>query len=102
MTLRKNKQESKLSELAESIKKFEDVHKKYNLFESDGSLTTEGWQWLHDAEEDWENDIKWNDYTRFHLGPRLGEYWYGESNSGEEADIEYYNAWLELHPNGKM
>jgi hypothetical protein len=93
------KQKLKLGELAQSIKDFEDVHKKNGLFENDGSLSGGGWDYLNDAEVNWADDIKWNDYTKFHLRSRLGEYWYG--NGGEE-DIDYYEAWLELHPTGTM
>ena len=84
-----------LDELSQSIKNFEDLHKDYDLFEEDGSLTTEGWDLLHDAEVNWADDIKWNDYTKFHLRSRIAEYWYG---NGEQSDIDYYNAWLEIHP----
>lgn len=83
-----------LSKLAQSINDFEDVHKEHGLFEDDGSLTHDGWNWLHDAEENWADDIKWNDYTKFHLRSRISQYWYGE---GEPEDVEYYEAWCELH-----
>lgn len=93
------KQKLKLGELAQSIKDFEDVHKKSKLFEKDGSLSGNGWDLLHDYEKDWSNDPKWSDHFTFHLRSRLGEFWYG---NGQEEDIDYYEAWLELHPTGTM
>jgi hypothetical protein len=94
-----SKQKLKLSELAESIKNFEDVHCGKGYFNEDGSLTDDGWNLLHSAEVEWGNDPKWHDYEKFHLRSRLENYWYGE---GEEADNEYWEAWCELHPKETM
>ena len=86
-----------MSKLAQSIKSFEDIHKVYELFEEDGSLTYEGSKFLHEAEIndfDLYCNIKWNDHTKFHMRSRVGNYWYG---GGEEEDNKYYKAWCELH-----
>ena len=83
-----------MSKLVQSIKKFEDIHKVYDLFEEDGSLTDKGSKFLQEAEDNWADNIKWNDHIRFHLTSRVGNYWYG---GGEDEDNEYYKAWCELH-----
>jgi len=89
----------KLSKEAESIKSFEKIHKSSNLFDEDGSLTPDGWDFLKYAEEHWGEDPKWHDHEKFHTRSRISEYWFGE---GEEADIVYWEYWVELHPNKEM
>lgn len=89
----------KLSKEAESIKSFEKIHKDCNLFDEDGSLTPDGWDFLKYAENHWGEDPKWHDHEKFHTRSRIAEYWFGE---GEEADIIYWEFWNELHPSGKM
>lgn len=90
----------KLSKLAESIKSFEKVHADYDLFHEDGSLTQDGYDLLHDAEVNWGNDPKWHDHEKFHLRSRLSDYWFGCGD--EEADVDYWEAWVELHPKEVM
>ncbi len=82
-------------DFVDSIKRFEKIHKKY--IEEDGSLNDEGWDYLHDAEVNWGDDIKWNDHIKFHMQPRVNEYWYGDTKN-EERDIEYKRHWIALHP----
>ena len=89
----------KLSEEAQHIKNFESSHSGNDYFDEDGSLTPDGWDCLKDAETNWADDIKWNDYTKFHMRSRIAEFWYGE---GEESDIKYWEVWNELHPTGIM
>ena len=88
-----------LSKLAESIKAFEKVHGGNDYFNEDGSLTPDGWQLLHSAEVEWGNDPKWHDHEKFHLQPRLENFWFG---LGEDSDVDYWEAWLELHPDEEM
>lgn len=85
------------TEFVEAIKSFEQSHKKY--IERDGYLNQDGVDYLHDAEVNWGDDIKWNDYIKFHMQPRLEEYWF--ENTSEEItnnDIEYKEHWKALHP----
>ncbi len=99
MAKQKIKKIQKLSKEAESIKSFEKIHKKQHIFNEDGSLNDEGFQFLNYAEVHWGEDPKWHDHEKFHTQPRLEDYWFGE---GEESDNEYWEFWCELHPNGTM
>lgn len=78
-------------EFVESIRQFEKVHKKY--LNEDGSVNEDGYDLLHDAEVNWADDIKWNDYTKFHLQPRLENYWFEP-----KEDVNYKRHWIALHP----
>jgi len=78
-------------DLIEAIKHFEKVHKSY--LDNDGSLNESGFDLLHDAEVNWSDDIKWHDYEKYHLQPRLSDYWFNPSE-----DIEYKAHWIKLHP----
>lgn len=81
----------KISEdLLTGIKSFEKIHKQY--LNEDGTVNRDGYNLLHDAEVNWADDIKWNDYTKYHLQPRLSNYWYNPSE-----DIEYKKHWIKLH-----
>lgn len=88
---------NKDEEFLEAIKSFEQIHKKY--LEKDGSLNQDGVDYLHDAEVNWADDIKWNDHIKFHMQPRLSDFWFG-NGGGEETmnDIEYRKQWRTLHP----
>lgn len=77
-------------DLLEGIKHFEDVHKEY--LDEDGTVNSDGYNLLHDAEVNWGNDPKWHDYEKYHLQPRLSDYWYNPSE-----DIEYKKHWIKLH-----
>lgn len=83
------------SEYGKAIIDFEKTHKKY--LNSDGSLNPDGWDYLHDAEVNWAEDIKWNDYIKFHMQPRIEEYWYGYAQE-EYHDIEYKKEYRKVHP----
>lgn len=78
-------------DLVEAINHFEENHKKY--LEKDGSLNNDGWDYLHDAEVNWADDIKWNDYIKFHMQPRVSEFW-----DNSEEDKKYKEHWKFIHP----
>ncbi len=78
-------------DIVESIKSFEEIHKKY--LEEDGRLNSCGWNYLHDAEINWGDDIKWNDHIKYHMQPRIESYW-----ENPDEDIEYKEHWKKAHP----
>lgn len=94
MALKSRKTKTKVikfdKDLLDSITNFEDVHKEY--LEEDGTVNDDGYDLLHESEVNWGDDIKWNDYRKYHLQPRLDEYWYNPSE-----DKEYKKHWIKLH-----
>ncbi len=84
-------------DLVKAIKDFESSHKDY--LEEDGSLNGDGWSLLHDAEVNWGNDPKWHDFEKYHLQPRLEEYWQSVNDEKlEYHDVQYKAHWKALHP----